>query len=238
ACAKQFAAQGAKLILVARHIDQLNKIAHSLIENHDVEVQTLPLDIRDAAQVKQQLADLPSQWQEIDILVNNAGLALGLDKIQEADIQDWEIMIDTNIKGLLYVTHYVVQKMLARNSGHIINIGSISGYEIYSGGVVYCASKFAVRAITEGLKMDVHGTPIRVSSVAPGMVETHFSLTRFGGDQQRASDVYRGAQPLMASDIADAVLYCATRPSHVDVREIRISPTTQTNAFMLSRNNE
>ena len=235
ACAELFAQEGAKLLLCARSEDKLKTISEQLSARHQTESYLMTLDVRDSEAVSRSLSDLPVEWQDIDVLVNNAGLALGIGKIQNADVQDWEQMIDTNIKGLLYISHYVVAKMVERNKGHVINIGSISSHEVYSGGVVYCATKFAVKAITEGLKMDVHGTPIRVSSVDPGMVKTGFSKTRFAGDEKKVESVYKGMTPLNAEDIADAVVYCATRPPHVDIREIKIYPTDQTAAHMCHR---
>jgi len=238
ACAESFAKEGASLLLCARSGEKLTTIARQINDQYQVEVYPLVLDVSDAAQVQQKLADLPMEWQAVDVLVNNAGLALGIEKIHEGDVRDWEQMIDTNIKGVLYILRHMVAKMVERGKGHIINIGSISAYQVYSGGVVYCATKFALRAISEGLKMDLHGTPIRVSSVDPGMVDTHFSMTRFKGDRAKANAMYQGMTPLNAEDIADAVVYCATRPAHVDVREIKIYPTDQTATHMCYRHSD
>ncbi len=235
ACAKQFASAGARLLLCARRDDKLSALANELRQQFAVEINTVQLDVSDRVAVDQVLSSLPSEWQQIDVLVNNAGLAKGLEKIHEGVIDEWEQMIDINIKGLLYVTKHVLAGMVERQQGQIINIGSISGYQVYSGGVVYCATKFAVRALTEGLKMDVHGTPIRVSEVNPGMVETEFSAVRFSGDAKRAESVYADVVPLQAADVADAVLYCATRPAHVNIREIKVYPTAQTAAHLLHR---
>ncbi len=235
ACAKQFAALGANLILIARRQERLAALAKKIQSDHGVKVLPLVLDVTQVEQVEASISGLPAEWQAIDVLVNNAGLALGLDKIQDGKTADWNTMIDTNVKGLLFVTRQVLAHMLARNRGHIINIGSISAYQVYSGGVAYCATKFAVRAISEGLKMDVHDTPLRVSSVEPGMVDTEFSQVRFSHDEEKANKVYQGLTPLVADDIADAVVYCATRPLHVDVREIKIYPTAQTASHMVRR---
>jgi len=234
-CAEQFAKLGAKLLLCARREDRLNTLANELTQSYGVSVHILTLDISDASAVESALNQLPAEWQAIDVLVNNAGLALGLDKIQTGKLSDWESMININVKGLLYVTRLVLQDMLKRNQGHIINIGSISSHQVYQGGAVYCATKFAVKAISNGLKMDVHDTPIRVSSVDPGMVRTEFSEVRFGGDQEKSDAVYKGLTPLSPDDVAEAVVFCATRPAHVDVREIKIYPTAQTHALMSYR---
>ncbi len=238
ACAEQFAAFGAKLVLTARRESLLAELAKELQTKHQVEVLVEHLDVSDQVQVSRFIKNLPQKWQSIDILLNNAGLALGLEKIQDGTAEDWDRMIDTNVKGVLYMTKAVLPSMLARNSGHIINIGSISAYEVYSGGVAYCATKFALRALSDGTKMDVHGSAIRVSEVDPGMVDTEFSVTRFKGDQKRADSVYQGTGNLSADDIADAVIYCATRPKHVDVRVIKIYPTDQTATHMLRRDDQ
>lgn len=239
ACAVAFAQAGAKrLILSARRAAALSALSDELSKTYGATCFILPLDVQDHAAVKHALTHLPQDWQSIDILINNAGLALGLDKVQGGDVAQWDQMIDTNIKGLLYVTRYVLPGMVSRRAGHIINIGSISAHQVYPAGSVYCATKFAVRALSEGIKMDVHGTPIRVSSVDPGMVDTAFSTVRFSGDEQKAAAVYRGMTPLAPEDIADAVLYCATRPAHVNVREIKLYPTDQTAALMCHRAEE
>lgn len=235
ATARHFAALKANVLICARRQERLKALAKELSEQYGVKVHAFACDVRDAEAVEAAFKALPPQWQDIDILVNSAGLSLGLDKIQDADTKDWDQVIDTNIKGVLYITRLVLQRMLQRQRGHIINLGSISAYQVYSGGVVYCATKFALRAISEGLKMDVHGTPIRISSVDPGMVDTEFSTVRFREDKEKAAAVYRGLQPLSADDIAEAIVFCATRPAHVDVREIKIYPTAQTASFMVHR---
>lgn len=235
ACARSFAAAGAKLILVARRLDRLQELTDQLTKEYAVPIHVLALDVGDRSQVKSTLQSLPTDWQDIDILVNNAGLSRGLDKLYEGDIQDWEEMIDTNVKGLLYVTRAVLPGMVNRNRGHVINLGSIAGHQTYPGGNVYCASKAAVRALSEGLKMDLLGTAVRISSVDPGMVETEFSQVRFHGDTERAEKVYQGVTPLTAEDIADVVLFCATRPSHVNINEIILMPVDQASTTMVHR---
>lgn len=235
ACAEQFAKAGAKLLLCARRIDILNQLAEKLKNEYHAETYVFRCDVRDGAEVKKQLSMLPDAWKNVDVLINNAGLAAGLDSIQEADLQDWEDMINTNVKGLLYVTKEILPQMIAKNAGHVINIGSIAGHTVYPKGAVYCATKQAVNALSQGLRMDLFGTKIRVSSVDPGAVETNFSQVRFKGDSERAAKVYEGFDPLTAHDIADAVLYCATRPLHVNVSEIIIMPTDQAAATMIAR---
>lgn len=235
ACAKQFAANGAKLLLCARRLDTLNQLAQQLQNEHGVDVHTLSLDVRESAQVIETLKNRPTEWQKIDILINNAGLAAGLDPIQSGKLHDWEDMINTNIKGLLYVTREVLPQMIDRNSGHIINIGSVAGHQVYPNGAVYCATKQAVNALSQGLRMDLFGTKIRVSTVDPGMVATSFSEVRFKGDTKRAAAVYEGIEALKPADVADAVLYCATRPNHVNVNEVIMMPTAQASATMIFR---
>ncbi len=227
ATAEQCAAQGANLIITARRTKRLVQLADKLQKQYHSNVLSLALDVRDNTAVKQVVANLPEQWQAIDILVNNAGLGLTLDNIQDADPDNWDAMIDTNIKGLLYVTRAILPNMIERDAGHIINIGSVSGRTYYPGGNVYCATKHAVKAICKTLRMDLMGTLIRVSEVAPGAVNTEFSTVRFSGDKQKADSVYQGFEPLVADDIADAVVYCATRPAHVNVSTLEVYPTAQ-----------
>jgi len=231
ACAFSFAQYGARLILCARRVDRLQKIAREF----SVDTHLLSLDVRNQKSVKSAVESLPQDWREIDVLVNNAGLARGLSKLYEGDIDDWEQMVDTNIKGLLYLSRAIIPGMVARNSGDIINIGSIAGHEVYPGGNVYCATKHAVDAITKGLRMDLLGTSVRVCTIDPGLVETEFSLVRFHGDEGRAKKVYDGLKPLSGKDIADAVLYAATRPAHVQIAEIIILPTVQRSSTLVSR---
>jgi len=235
ACARGFAVHGWRLVLCARRLDRLNALAEDLERRSGTESLCLELDVRRYEAVQAALAGLPQGFREIDLLINNAGLAAGKDKLFEADVADWEQMIDTNIKGLLYLTRLVVPGMIERGRGHVINIGSIAGYEPYSGGSVYCGTKFAERAISRALKMDLQGTPVRVSSVDPGMADTEFSQVRFKGDRTRADEVYRGMQPLSADDVADAVYYCASRPAHVNINQILLMPTAQAGATDVHR---
>ncbi len=235
ACASAFAGAGARLILAARRIERLEAIAHTLHETYATAVHPIALDVCDRAQVSDALKALPKEWRDIDLLINNAGLSRGLDKLHQGNIQDWEEMIDTNIKGLLYMTRSIVPGMVERGVGHVINIGSIAGHQTYPNGNVYCATKAAVRALTEGLKMDLLGTPVRVSSVDPGLVETEFSTVRFRGDSDRATKVYQGLTPLSADDVADVVLFCATRPSHVNISDVLLVPTDQSSATLVYR---
>lgn len=236
ACAKAFAAQQARLILCARRIDRVRELQQELTALHpECEIHTFEVDVRDREAVKTAIASLPEAWKKIDILVNNAGLSRGLDKLHEGSYEDWEEMIDTNVKGLLYVTREVVPGMVARNSGHIINIGSIAGHEVYPRGNVYCASKHAVDAITKGLRIDLFDTPLRVTTIDPGLVETEFSAVRFRGNEEKAGQVYKGLTPLSPEDVADAVLWAATRPAHVQIAEMIIFPTAQGSSMHVHR---
>jgi len=234
-CAGAFAFQGARLLLAARRRGRLDELATELKDRFPVQVRVFELDVRDQPAVERAVAGLPAEWSAVEVLVNNAGLSRGLDKLHEGKLQDWEEMIDTNIKGLLYVSRAVIPGMVRRNSGHIINIGSIAGHEVYAGGNVYCATKFAVNALSRGLRLDLNGTPIRVSEVAPGLVETEFSIVRYRGDKEKAGKAYQGITPLTGDDIADAVVYCATRPAHVNVSEMIIMPTAQAATFLVHR---
>jgi 3-hydroxy acid dehydrogenase/malonic semialdehyde reductase len=227
ACAHAFARQGSRLILAARRKDRIDKLARHLADKYAIETRTMKLDVRDEPEVASAVRSFPSEWSAIDILINNAGLSRGLTRLYEGELRDWDEMVDTNIKGLLYVTRAILPGMVKRNHGHVINIGSIAGHQLYPGGNVYCATKFAVRGISEGLRMDLLGTDVRVSSVDPGLVQTEFSEVRFRGDKERAGKVYADTSPLQADDIAEAVLFCATRPPHVDISEIIIMPTYQ-----------
>jgi 3-hydroxy acid dehydrogenase / malonic semialdehyde reductase len=232
ACARIFAQQGAKLILAARRLERLQKLADELVESN---IHLLELDVRDRSAVESAISNLPTEWADIDILINNAGLSRGLDKLHEGDFQDWEEMIDTNIKGLLYLTRYVVPGMVKRERGHVVNIGSIAGHQTYPKGNVYCGTKAAVKSITEGLKQDLLGTPIRVTSVDPGMVETEFSEVRFRGDGDSAQNVYQGLTPLTPDDVADVIFFCVTRPAHVNINEIILMPVDQASATLVNR---
>lgn len=235
ACARAFAPLGVKLLLAARRLSRLQTLATQLEAEFGIHTHTFQLDVRDRTQVESQLQALPPEWSAIDVLVNNAGLSRGLDKLYEGSIQDWEEMIDTNVKGLLYMTRAIVPGMVQRQQGHVINIGSIAGHQTYPKGNVYCGSKAAVRAISEGLKQDLLGTPVRVSAVEPGLVETEFSDVRFHGDTERAKAVYADTVPLRPEDIADVVVFCATRPSHVNISELLVLPTAQSGATLVHR---
>jgi serine 3-dehydrogenase len=235
ACADVFAAAGCRLMMIARRRQKLDAIADELRADHGCEVLAAKVDVRDRDAVDEWIEGLAPTWSEIDILVNNAGLARGLSTLWQGDVSDWEEMLDTNVKGLLWVTRAVLRGMVARGRGHIINIGSIAGHETYPGGNVYCASKHAVTAIGRALNIDVLGTGVRVSSVDPGLVETEFSLVRFHGDRDRADAVYRGLEPLTGRDVAEAVLFCATRPEHANVREMILMPAAQAAAVHVHR---
>lgn len=234
ACAEQFAAQGAKLILLARRQDRLEALAASL-QHYSTPILIQTLDVTDQYAVQQFVETLPSEWQAIDVLINNAGLAAGMDKLYLADIADWEAMINTNVKGLLYMSRYVVPGMVARNQGHVINLGSIAGHQNYVGGSVYCGTKSAVNSITHCLKLDLTGTAVRVTTIDPGMTVTEFSEVRFKGDSKRVEQIYKGMTPLTATDIADAVFYCASRPPHVNILEMILLPTDQSAVTVVHR---
>lgn len=235
ACAREFASHGSALLLVARRKQRLDELATSLGEQHGVRVHTGELDVRKQAAVEIFFSSLSVEWKKIDVLVNNAGLSRGLAKLHEGSIQDWEEMIDTNVKGLLYVTRAVLPDMVARNSGHVINIGSIAGHQTYPAGNVYCASKFAVTGITRSMRMDLLGTAVRVSTVDPGLVETEFARVRFRGDMERAAKTYAGLKPLAPEDVAETVVFCATRPTHVNIGEVIITATQQASVSMVHR---
>ena len=235
ACANAFAAEGAKLILAARRKDRLEQLASELKEKFDSETKILSFDIQNYKEIKESFASLPEEWKNVDILINNAGLAQGMHKLQEGNPDDWDVMINTNIKGLLYLTREILPNMVKRESGHIINLGSTAGHDVYPSGNVYCATKFAVNAISQSLRIDVLDKSIKVSSVDPGMVETEFSVIRFSGDVERAKNVYKGVDPLTADDVADAILYCATRPKHVNINEIILTPIAQAQSNFVVR---
>ncbi|MBN3898258.1 MAG: SDR family oxidoreductase [Nostoc sp. NOS(2021)] len=235
ACARIFAGAGAKLILAARRLERLQQLADTLSKDFSTEIHLLKLDVRDRNAVEEAISTLPPAWSDIEILINNAGLSRGLDKLHEGSYQDWEDMIDTNVKGLLYVSRYVVPGMVSRDRGHVVNLGSIAGHQTYPGGNVYCATKAAVRAISEGLKQDLLGTRVRVTSVDPGMVETEFSEVRFHGDTERANKVYQGVTPLTADDVADVIFFCVTRSPHVNINEVVLMPVDQASATLVNR---
>ena len=235
ASAVEFARQRARLILAARRKERLDDLASKLAKEYKTRVKIIALDVTKQKDVQEAIEGLPADWEKIDILLNNAGLSRGLEKIQEGVIQNWEEMIDTNIKGLLYVTRAVLPGMVKRNSGHIVNIGSIAGHEVYPAGNVYNATKHAVKALNKAMRMDVFGTNIRVTSIDPGMAETEFSLVRFRGDSEKAKKVYQGTRPLQADDIAQAVVWSCTRPSHVNIEDMIITATDQASATMVNR---
>ena len=235
ACARRFAQNGYNVIITARRADRLEAIRHDL-ERYGAKVMTLVFDVRDAAAATAAVTSLTDEWKQIDILVNNAGLALGLDKEYEGNPEDWETMIDTNIKGLLTMTRLVVPAMVERNEGHVINIGSVAGDAAYAGGNVYCATKAAVKAITDGLRIDLAHTAVRVTNVKPGLVETNFSNVRFHGDTERADNVYKVITPLTGDDIADVVYYAASAPKHVQIAEVLVLATHQANGSVIYRN--
>jgi len=235
ACARRFAQGGYDVILTARRSDQLERIASRLSEGN-AKVITLAFDVRDRAATRAALDSLPEAWRAIDVLVNNAGLARGLEPAYEGDFDDWDQMIDTNVKGLLTMTRLVVPGMVKRNHGHVINIGSVAGDAAYAGGNVYCATKAAVKTITDGLRIDVADSCVRVTNVKPGLVETNFSNVRFHGDKQRAQHVYDGIEPLTGDDIADVCFYAASAPSHVQIAEVLVLATHQASGSVIKRN--
>ena len=235
ACAVEFAKQGCALLLSARRKERIDELARMITTQHNVRVHTFKLDVTNKGEVEAAFASLPSGWEKIEILINNAGLARGLAKLYEGSIQDWEEMVDTNIKGVLYVTRAIAPGMVKRNVGHIINIGSIAGHQNYPMGNVYAATKFAVTGLSRGLKMDLLGTNVRVTSMDPGLVQTEFSQVRFRGDKERASKTYAGMTPLKPEDVAEAVVFCATRPHHVNITEVTIMATEQASVSMVHR---
>lgn len=234
ACARKFAEGGYNLILTARRAEKLAEIKTQL-EAKGTKVRTLVFDVRDAETAKQAIGSLEAEWQTIDVLINNAGLALGLEKEYEGDPEDWNTMIDTNIKGLLTMTRLIVPAMIERNDGHVINIGSVAGDAAYAGGNVYCATKAAVKTITDGLRIDVAESAVRVTNVKPGLVETNFSNVRFHGDNARAENVYKGIVPLTGADIADVAFYAASAPKHVQIAEVLVLATHQGSGSVIHR---
>ncbi|MEY3678545.1 MAG: hypothetical protein RI924_686 [Bacteroidota bacterium] len=235
ACARIFAAHQYDLILLARRKEKLEALAEELQDQFKVQVRCIDLDVRDADAVSSKLTALPESWKEIDVLVNNAGLSQGLDPIHEGKLEDWDTMIDTNVKGLLYITRLISPWMVNRKRGHIVNIGSIAGKETYANGNVYCASKHAVDSLNKAMRIDLLPYGIKVSGIHPGAVETEFSEVRFKGDKERAKQVYQGFDPLMAADIADAVWYAVSRPAHVNINDLVIMPTAQASTSHLLR---
>ena len=233
-CARKFAANGDKLILTGRNATRLSEISNEL-KAQGTEVVTLKFDVRDREAAQKAIESLPAEWTKIDVLVNNAGLALGLEPEYEGDFNDWDGMIDTNIKGLLTMTRLIVPGMIERNSGHIINIGSVAGDAAYAGGNVYCATKAAVKALSDGLRIDVANTAVRVTNLKPGLVETNFSNVRFHGDTDRAAKLYQGIKPLTGDDIADVAVYAANAPAHVQIAEVLILATHQASGSVIVR---
>ncbi|MFK7903935.1 MAG: SDR family oxidoreductase [Chitinophagales bacterium] len=237
ATAMIFAKSGWDLIITGRRKERLDSLSTKIEATYKVKVLPLTFDVQDHSAVKTAIANIPKNWRSIDVLVNNAGLAVGRDSFQEADINDWERMIDTNIKGLLYVSRLISPVMIENQKGHIINVSSIAGSQVYAGGHVYCATKHAVEALSQGMRIDLLKHGIRVTSIQPGMVETEFSMVRFKGNKEQADNVYKGVTPLIAHDIADTIHFAATRPAHVNINEIMVTCTAQASAFYTHREN-
>jgi NADP-dependent 3-hydroxy acid dehydrogenase YdfG len=235
-CARKFASQGARLILNSRSADKLIALAEELKEKYDAECYVMPFDVCNRESAAAALNALPQEWKSIDVLVNNAGLAIGVDKEYEGNLDEWDVVIDTNVKALLSMTRLVVPGMVERGRGHIINIGSIAGDAAYPGGSVYCATKAAVKALSDGLRIDLVDTPLRVTNIKPGLVETNFSVVRFRGDKEKADNVYRGIKPLNGDDIAEVVYFAASAPEHMQVAEILVMPTYQATGTIVSKN--
>lgn len=233
-CARKFAAMGSNLILNGRNTEKLESLKKELIAQ-GVEVLTLPFDVRDRKAMQEAVDSLQGQWKHVDVLINNAGLVIGMDKEHEGSLDEWDIVIDTNIKALLAMTRLIVPGMVKRGCGHVINIGSIAGDAAYAGGSVYCATKAAVKALSDGLRIDLVDTPVRVTNIKPGMVETNFSVIRFRGDQDKADAVYKGIHPLTGDDIADVVYYAASAPAHVQIAEVLVMPTYQATGTVCHR---
>lgn len=233
-CARKFAAMGSNLILNGRNTEKLESLKKELT-TQGVEVLTLPFDVRDRKAMQQAVDSLQGQWKHVDVLINNAGLVIGMDKEHEGSLDEWDIVIDTNFKALLAMTRLIVPGMVKRGCGHVINIGSIAGDAAYAGGSVYCATKAAVKALSDGLRIDLVDTPVRVTNIKPGMVETNFSVIRFRGDQDKADAVYKGIRPLTGDDIADVVYYAASAPAHVQIAEVLVMPTYQATGTVCHR---
>lgn len=233
-CARKFAAMGSNLILNGRNTEKLENLKKELTAQ-GVEVLTLPFDVRDRKAMQEAVDSLQGQWKHVDVLINNAGLVIGMDKEHEGSLDEWDIVIDTNIKALLAMTRLIVPGMVERGCGHVINIGSIAGDAAYAGGSVYCATKAAVKALSDGLRIDLVNTPVRVTNIKPGMVETNFSVIRFRGDQDKADAVYKGIRPLTGDDIADVVYYAASAPAHVQIAEVLVMPTYQATGTVCHR---
>lgn len=234
-CAHKFASQGARLILNARNAQKLEALASDLKEKYNADCYIMPFDVCDRNAAKEALEALPETWKSIDILINNAGLAVGVDKEHEGNLDEWDVVIDTNIKALLSMTRLVVPGMVERGQGHIINIGSIAGDAAYPGGSVYCATKAAVKALSDGLRIDLVDTPLRVTNIKPGLVETNFSVVRFRGDQEKADNVYKGINALTGADIAEVAFFAASAPEHMQIAEVLVMPTNQATGTIVSR---
>lgn len=235
ATAERLAQEGYSLILNARRKDRLDVLAKQLFEQYNTEILVQCFDIRNRKEVEASIIEIPNAWKKIDVLINNAGLASGMSSIEEGNIDDWEVMIDTNIKGLLYMTRNILPLMIENGDGHIVNIGSIAGKESYANGNVYCATKTAVDALNKSMRIDLVKYPIKVTAVNPGAVETEFSIVRFKGDKERAAKVYEGFENLIASDVADAVYYVISRPKHVNINDLIIMPVAQAQAGVVNR---
>jgi 3-hydroxy acid dehydrogenase/malonic semialdehyde reductase len=235
ATAKLLASQQYNLILAARRVDTLKRLSNELNSQFGISTLVVKLDVSNRNEVSETIAAFPAEWKKINILVNNAGLASGLSSIDEGDIDDWDVMIDTNVKGLLYVTRNIIPLMINNESGHIINIGSIAGKEVYANGNVYCATKHAVDALNKAMRIELAKFPIKVTAIHPGAVETEFSVVRFHGDKERADKVYEGFENLIADDIADAIWFAISRPAHVNINELTIMPTAQPVASVIHR---
>lgn len=235
ACAEICAKEGARLILLARRIELLEELALDLRANYKTEILVAKCDVRHRIEVENVISTLKDKWSAIDVLINNAGLSRGLDKIQDGDFQNWDEMLDTNVKGLLYVSRAVLPLMIRRNDGIVVNIASIAGREVYPAGNVYCASKHAARAISQSMQLDLNGTGVRVCNIDPGLVETEFSLVRFRGDAERAEKVYQGYTPLHGNDVAEAMLFCITRPRHVSIHDMLIMPSDQASTTLVNK---
>ena len=235
ACAHKFAAQGHDLILNGRRTERLSTLTDSLVKKYNIAVYQLPFDVRDKHTVTESINALPDEWKNIDILINNAGLALGRDYFEEANLDDWDTMIDTNLKGFLYVGKAVAQLMAERKKGHIINIGSVAGKQVYEKGNVYCATKYAVDAITQSMRIDLLRHNIKVTAINPGAAETEFSLVRFKGDTETAAKIYDGLKALSAEDVADVIWYCASLPPHVCINDLTLTAIQQANAIYFNR---
>lgn len=236
ATAEIFATNGYNLILTGRRKDRLEAFSKELVDTYKIEVLTLNFDVRNIKEVQAAVDSIPEKWRKINVLVNNAGLAVGLNTIQDGVLDDWERMIDTNVKGLLYMTRTIAPLMIANKSGHIVNLGSIAGKEVYANGNVYCATKHAVDALSKSMRIDLLPHHIKVTAIHPGMVETEFSIVRFKGDEDRAQSVYKGLQPLLAKDIAETIYWTASRPPHVNINDIIIMPSVQATATIVLRN--